>query len=137
MIISFDFDGTLEDEFGGFPKNNQKEFIQSLAKKYISEGHDVMILTKRYGPEFRNLGLKNEHLPVYYLANELGMDNVHFTNREMKFSYILNIKIDVHFENDEYEVDLINRACLERGHTCLVVPVEENGWMDSIADIIK
>ena len=135
MIISFDFDGTLEDEFGGFPKNNQKEFIQSLAKKYISEGHDVMILTKRYGPEFKDRGLKNEYLTVYYLARELGIDKVYFTNREMKFSFILNMKIDMHFENDEYEVNLINRACLEKAHNCLVVPVEENGWRDLIKDI--
>ena len=48
MRISFDFDGTLEDEFGGVPVNEQKLEIQSLAKRYISEGHDVMILTKRY-----------------------------------------------------------------------------------------
>jgi hypothetical protein len=135
MIISFDFDGTLEDEFGGFPKNNQKEYIQSLARKYINEGHDVMILTKRYGPEFKDSGLKNEYLPVYYLARELGIEKVYFTNREMKFSYILNMKIDIHFENDEYEVDLINRACSEKSHNCLVIPVEEYNWKDLIKDI--
>jgi len=135
MKISFDFDGTLEDEFGGFPKNNQKESIQSLAKKYISEGHDVMILTKRYGPEFKDSGLKNEHLPVYYLARELGIDKVYFTNRKMKFSFILSMKIDIHFENDEYEIDLINRVCLEKGHNCLVVPVEDKDWENLIKDI--
>ena len=94
-----------------------------------------MILTKRYGPEFKDRGLKNEYLTVYYLARELGIDKVYFTNREMKFSFILNMKIDMHFENDEYEVDLINRACLEKVHNCLVVPVEENGWRDLIKDI--
>jgi hypothetical protein len=135
MIISFDFDGTLEDEFGGFIKNNQKEFIQYLASKYINEGHDVMILTKRYGPEFKERGLKNEHLPVYYLARELGIEKVYFTNREMKFSFILNMKIDVHFENDEYEVNLINRSCLEKEHNCLVVNVEEDNWRYLIKDI--
>jgi hydroxymethylpyrimidine pyrophosphatase-like HAD family hydrolase len=135
MIISFDFDGTLEDEFGGFPKNNQKEYIQSLARKYINEGHDVMILTKRYGPELKDMGLRGEYLPVYYLARELGIEKVYFTNREMKFSYILNMKIDIHFENDEYEVDLINRACSENTHNCLVIPVEEYNWKDLIKDI--
>lgn len=126
MNISFDFDGTLEDEFGGFPINLQKEEIQSLAKKYIDEGHNVMILTKRYGPENSNKGLKNEHIDVYELAEKIGIKNVFFTNREMKFSYIKRMNIDVHFENDDYEVSLIKQAC----ENCLVIPVEESGWRD-------
>lgn len=126
MKISFDFDGTLEDEFGGFPINEQKEEIQSFAKKYIDEGHEVMILTKRYGPENSDKGLKNEHLVVYQLADELGIKEVNFTNREMKFSYINKMSIDIHFENDDYEVSLIRQAC----QNCLVIPVEESGWRD-------
>jgi hypothetical protein len=130
MRISFDFDGTLEDEFGGVPVNEQKLEIQSLAKRYISEGHDVMILTKRYGPENDDKGLKNEHLEVYNLAKELGIEKVYFTNREMKFSHIIILQIDRHFENDDYEVNLINKVCVERGHNCLVVPVEEKNWRE-------
>ena len=126
MKISFDFDGTLEDEFGGFPINEQKEEIQSFAKKYIDEGHEVMILTKRYGPEHSDKGLKNEHLVVYQLAEELGIKEVNFTNREMKFSYINKMDIDIHFENDDYEVSLIKQSC----KNCLVIPVEESGWRD-------
>lgn len=126
MKISFDFDGTLEDEFGGFPINEQKEEIQSFAKKYIDEGHEVMILTKRYGPENSDKGLKNEHLVVYQLAEKLGIKNVYFTNRNMKFSYINNMNIDIHFENDDYEVSLIKQSC----KNCLVIPVEESGWRD-------
>lgn len=130
MRISFDFDGTLEDEFGGVPVNEQKLEIQSLAKRYISEGHDVIILTKRYGPENDDKGLKNEHLEVYNLAKELGIEKVYFTNREMKFSHIIILQIDRHFENDDYEVNLINKVCVERGHNCLVVSVEEKNWRE-------
>lgn len=36
MIISFDFDGTLEDEFGGIP-NPQKDEVQRIAKTYVSD----------------------------------------------------------------------------------------------------
>lgn len=46
-LISFDFYGTLVDEFGGHPMNSQKDEIQPLAKKYISQGHEVIIVTKR------------------------------------------------------------------------------------------
>ena len=60
--ISFDFDGTLDDEFdGGY--NIVKEEIQSLAKKYVDEGNDVCIITKRFDSNNRHLGKVNEHLP--------------------------------------------------------------------------
>lgn len=132
MRISFDFDGTLVDEFGGHPMNSQKDEIQGLAKKYISQGHDVMILTKRFGPENSSKGLGNEHLEVLHLANKLGIQKVYFTNREMKFSHIINLVVDRHFENDDYEVQLINQVCKEKGHNCLVVPVEDPYWRDLV-----
>ncbi len=132
MRISFDFDGTLVDEFGGHPSNSQKDEVQGLAKKYISEGHEVMIITKRFGPENADKGIKNEHLEVQELAKKLGIETIHFTNREMKFSYIINLGVDRHFENDDYEVQLINQVCKERNHNCLVVPVEDAYWRDLV-----
>jgi hypothetical protein len=132
MRISFDFDGTLVDEFGGYPSNSQKDEVQGLAKKYLSEGHEVMIITKRFGPENADKGIKNEHLEVQELAKKLGIKTIHFTNREMKFSYIINLGIDRHFENDDYEVQLINQVCKEKSHNCLVVPVEDAYWRDLV-----
>ena len=132
MRISFDFDGTLVDEFGGHPSNSQKDEIQGLAKKYLSEGHEVIIITKRFGPENSDKGIKNEHLEVQHLAKKLGIENIYFTNRKMKFSYIINLKVDRHFENDDYEVQLINQVCREREHKCLVVPVEDSYWRDLV-----
>lgn len=129
--ISFDFDGTLDDEFGGI-YNPQKSEIQSLAKKYIEVGHQVCIITKRYGPEFSTEGLGNEHLKVLKLAKELGIKEVHFTNRQMKHLHILSLKIDMHFENSDYEVKLINQICREKNHKCLVVPVEDKYWRDLV-----
>ena len=132
MRISFDFDGTLVDEFGGHPSNSQKDEVQELAKKYLSEGHEVIIITKRFGPENFDKGIKNEHLEVQHLAKKLGIENIYFTNRKMKFSYIINLKVDRHFENDDYEVQLINQVCREREHKCLVVPVEDSYWRDLV-----
>lgn len=131
-LISFDFDGTLVDEFGGYPMNSQKDEVQSFVKKYLSEGHDVIIITKRFGPENSDKGIRNEHLEVQNLANKLGIKKIYFTNREMKFSYIINLGVDMHFENDEYEVQLINQACSEYKHNCLVVPVEDPYWRDLV-----
>ena len=132
MRISFDFDGTLVDEFGGFPLNDQKLEIQSLVKKYIKEGHDVMILTRRYGPEHSDKGMKNEHIEVYELASKLGIKNIKFTNRDYKFSYIMMLQINRHFENDDYEVSLINNVCKDRNQECLVIPVEDKNWRELI-----
>jgi FMN phosphatase YigB (HAD superfamily) len=132
MRISFDFDGTLVDEFGGYPINSQKDEVQGLAKKYLSLGHEVMIITKRFGPENADKGIKNEHLEVQELAKKLGIEKIYFTNREMKFSYIINLGVDRHFENDDYEVQLINQVCKERNHNCLVVPVEDPYWRDLV-----
>jgi hypothetical protein len=129
--ISFDFDGTLDDEFDGTP-NLQKEEVQSLAKKYISDGNDVCIITKRYGPEFSSLGIGNEHLVVYGLAKKLGINVVHFTNRDMKYSKILDLGIDMHFENADYEIELIEQACKEQNHKCVIVPVEDKYWRDLV-----
>lgn len=131
LRISFDFDGTLEDEFGGI-YNPQKSEIQSIAKKYLSDGHQVCIITKRYGPEMSTEGTGNEHLVVLKLAKELGIKEVYFTNRQMKFSHILSLKIDMHFENSEYEVKLINQTCSEKNHKCIVVPVEDEYWRDLV-----
>jgi hypothetical protein len=134
MKISFDFDGTLDDEFdGGY--NISKEEIQSLAKKYVDDAHDVCIITKRFDSNNRHLGKVNEHLIVYELAKELGIDKIYFTNREMKFSTIIKLGIEMHFENSDYEVQLINQACKQNNHRCVVVPVEEANWRDFILEV--
>jgi hypothetical protein len=133
MRISFDFDGTLENDFDG-TLNLQKIEIQQLAKKYIQEGHNVFIITKRYGPEFSQLGIKNEHRKVLILAEILGISpkNCIFTNREFKNNMILAQKIDMHFENSDYEVKLINETCIQSKHKCLVVPIEDPYWRDLV-----
>lgn len=131
MIISFDFDGTLDLEFGGIP-NPQKEEIQDIAKRYISQGHRVMIITKRFDIVNKHLGLKNEYIPVFELGNKLGISEIYFTNREMKFSYIINLGVEMHFENSDYEVQLINQSCEQNNHKCIVVPIEEPHWRNII-----
>ena len=131
MIISFDLDGTLDDEFDG-SLNLQKEEIQGLARKYINEGHDVCILTKRYDADNKSLGKGNEYLVVFELARKIGINKIYFTNREMKFHHILKLKVDMHFENADYEVNLINKACEDNNHKCVVVPVEDKYWRDLV-----
>lgn len=130
MKISFDFDGTLDDEFGGQIINHQKEEIQELAKKYISEGHDVCIVTRRYDESRKKLGLKNEHLVVYELAKKLGITDINFTNREFKFSHLIRLGVDMHFENSEEEIHYCNVVFSQNDYQCKLIPVERKGWRD-------
>lgn len=131
LNISFDFDGTIGDEFDGTP-NPQKDEIRKIAKKYVAEGHDVCILTKRYDVDNKSLGKGNEHLEPLYVADSLGIKKVFFTNREFKNQYIINLKIDMHFENAEYEVKLIEESCSKNNHKCIVVPIEDPYWRDLV-----
>jgi hypothetical protein len=50
----------------------------------------------------------------------------------MKHSHILSLKIDMHFENSEYEVNLIKSECVKNNHKCVVVPVEDKYWRDLV-----
>lgn len=127
MKISFDFDGTLEDDFDG-TFNKQKVEVQRIASNYISQGHDVYIITKRYGPEFKDLGLTNEHLKVWDLAKDLNINqnNCIFTNREWKSDTIKSLGINKHFENSEIEVKMISDLGI------LVVHVEDPYWRDLV-----
>ena len=127
--ISFDFDGTLEDDFGGEP-NRHKEDVQKICRQLLENGRDVYIITKRYGPENSSLGKGNEHLVVYEAARKLGipMNKVHFTNRIMKYELISKMGIDSHFENADYEVDLIKQYCPQ----VTVVWVEDPYWKDLV-----
>lgn len=120
--VSFDFDGTLDDEFDGFV-NQQKHEIQKVCKELL-ENNEVFIITKRYGPNHK------EAAKVYTLASALGIkqENIHFTNRDLKYLKIKELNIDVHFENEEYECYVINRTV----ECVTVVPVEDPYWKDLV-----
>jgi hypothetical protein len=108
--------------------NKQKVEVQRIASNYISQGHDVYIITKRYGPEFKDLGLTNEHLKVWDLAKDLNINqnNCIFTNREWKSDTIKSLDINKHFENSEIEVKMIQDLGI------LVVHVEDPYWRDLV-----
>lgn len=119
--ISFDFDGTLEDDFDGRP-NPQKEEIQNICKYLVNQGKDVYIITKRFGPKH------TESKEVYQLAESLGVKNIYFTNRELKHGKIWELGIEVHFENSEYEASVIQ----QKSPSILMIHVEDPYWRDLI-----
>jgi FMN phosphatase YigB (HAD superfamily) len=123
--ISFDFDGTLVDDFYG-ELNDKKDEIQKTCRDLIDMGHEVHIVTKRFDEANKNYGKKNEHVEVFELAEKLGIkkENVYFTNREWKYNKLKALGINVHFENSKNEVDQI------RTYTphITVVDVEDPYW---------
>lgn len=84
--ISFDYDGTLSD-----PK------VQEIAEQAILDDNNVFIITKRQSGD----------KAVLNLAMELGIkkSNVIFTNGEPKWTYLIDNSIDIHYDNEQDEIE--------------------------------
>ena len=91
MRVSFDVDGVLTTEGG-----------KRIAKIAIDKGDDVFIITAR-----------NERLSagVYAIANELGIPRlrIYFTNGADKWRTIERLDIDLHYDNNQEQVDKIEQ----------------------------
>ena len=96
MLISFDYDGTLSTKKG-----------KDLAKKFISEGKDVRILTARDS--------NGDNSDLESTAKELGIDKIYFTNGRDKWSFVQKYKIREHYDNNKEQVDKINEKTTARG----------------------
>jgi len=133
-VISFDFDGTISDHFGGNEKNPHQKEVRDFIFRLIRRGYDVYIITRRYGPENSNLGLINEHVDVWKTAAELGIpkDRVIFTNREWKYATIESVGACMHIDDDEREKYWIERHLPEVN----MVWLGHNNWAEQIIYII-
>jgi len=113
LRVSFYFDGTLNDHFFG-DENPQKDGVKKLFKELCeSDEYDVYIITRRFGPEDAEKGLKDEHTTVMNLLEtlniELPEEKILFTNRKYKFSFINKLEIDIHLDDDIKEHQLIRK----------------------------
>lgn len=90
MKVSFDFDGVLETPQG-----------KALARRKINEGEQVYIITARQESTMSN--------SVYEVAKELGIPRLHvyFTNGKDKWNTIKRLGIDVHYDNNEEQIQKI------------------------------
>lgn len=132
-IISFDFDGTIDDFFGG-QENPNKEQIRDFIKTLIIRGYDVHIITRRYGPENPKFGAGMEHVKVLKIAEELGIprNKIIFTNREWKHSHIKSIGACMHVDDDIEEKNHIEKNI---PHVKMVWLGHENWSKELIAKI--
>ena len=90
MKVSFDYDGTLTTQQ-----------CKDLLKSHIAQGDEVYIITRRR---------KAFDEPVYDLAKQFGIpkSRVYFTNGAMKWETILKLAIELHYDNNPDELELID-----------------------------
>jgi hypothetical protein len=90
MNISFDVDGVLDTPQG-----------MALARRRIANGDRVYIITAR------NEERMSEE--VYAIARELGIPRlrVYFTNGEDKWRTIRRLGIELHYDNNQEQIDKI------------------------------
>lgn len=97
--ISFDFDGTLTEQA-----------MRTLATNLLKGGVQVFIITSRWSDCMKD---------VYELGERLKIkkENIFATNCKDKADFILenNLEIDIHFDDDFFEIDSINRKTKTMG----------------------
>lgn len=111
ITISIDFDGTLS-----LPE------VQSYTKLLIKKGFNVLILTTRFEKYINQDLLK--------IKEALGINKVVYTNGEDKHFFLDGV--DLHLDNDERELRLINRYT-----TTEVINVTEKEWKENIENLIS
>jgi hypothetical protein len=95
MKISFDFDSTLECEE-----------MQELAIKFIASGADVFITTSR--TDYHE-GLKIPNNDLFEVADRIGIKKENITFTKFKHKYKFTKDFDIHYDDDEIEIDNINK----------------------------
>lgn len=102
MKISFDIDGTIHGYGSGF--HQIKELLKILV--YCPD-LEVIILTSRSEDTWKH----SEELLIMLKEFDLTIQDVVFTNIEDKSEYIDKLNIDLHFDDNDYEVYKINTTC--------------------------
>jgi hypothetical protein len=97
MKISFDYDDTLTTAKG-----------QEMALNELKKGNEVLILTARQ---------ESDSASVYAMAEKLGIKkaNVHFTNGQDKWKFIIRYHIDRHIDNNQEQIDKIRKFTSAEG----------------------
>lgn len=95
--VSIDFDDTLNTAKG-----------EALYRRLKSEKKNIYIVTRRQ---------ESASKEVYNLAESLGIpkNKIIFTNGAMKWETIKRLNIATHYDNNQKEIDLINKNTDARG----------------------
>ena len=107
--LSFDFDGTIENKH-----------IKEYARQLIEKGHEVWIVTSRYGDDelYKKFFHTTTHVDLtnndlWDLAKEIGIpkERIHFTNMEDKWKFLKDKGFLWHIDDDWVENRQILNNC--------------------------
>lgn len=96
MKISFDFDSTLDTE----P-------MQNLCRKYLKLGAEVYVTTSRATKMHSDIPINNDDL--FVITDALGVKRANITFTEFKDKCPFVKDFDIHFDDDQEEIFLINQ----------------------------
>lgn len=72
--------------------------------------HEIYIITSRIDEKYSAATNRwNEDLYKIVEALNLSKDNVYFTNGDDKWKIVKDLEIELHFDDDQHECDLINK----------------------------
>lgn len=105
MKISFDFDGTLGEPY-----------LQNLAKLLICNCADIFIITSRcddtvFTEDGGFIGYLGNNTDLRDVAKKLNIpsSNIYFTDGDFKWKKIKELEIDLHFDDQFDEIEMIRR----------------------------
>ena len=93
MKVSFDYDDTLTTEKG-----------LELLKRRQQQGDEIYIITAR-----------RRSVEVIDFARQHGIRHVYFTSGADKYKTVMELGIDVHYDNNQEQIDKINNLTNTRG----------------------
>jgi hypothetical protein len=135
-IVSFDFDGTLNEHFMGGDNPHEDEIKQLFVELFNSDDFDVYIITRRFGPNDADKGVGNEHTTVDKMLKELNIDLPEekklFTNRSYKYKLINELGVDIHLDDDKREHQFIKKFTSAGS-----VDVTETEWRKEFDELLK
>lgn len=123
-IVTFDFDSTLS-----------RPDVQEYAKKLISQGIDVWVLTSRYDELHKHLYPRNPtNDDLYLVTDKLGIPRwkIRFTCMIDKAEYLYRTYVLFHLDDDEVELRLINESTNTVG-----VSVEDANYQEQCNQLLK
>ena len=125
--VSFDFDDTLT-------RTDVQQFVKVLQ---LSKLVDIWIITSRYDDEHATQIYKRDNVnsELWEVVRKIGVSNrkVIFTNMKNKFYYIESNNFLFHLDNDQAELDLINRYTFCHGISCY----KSGNWLQKCMKLIK
>lgn len=135
--VSFDFDYTLS-----------KYQIYKYALELKERGYDIYITTSRYHEDIYRTFHDNQftsfnlNKDLYNIADSLNIpkDNIRFTNMKDKYLYFIDPEYALHgpdfifhLDDDNYELDRINRFTKVKGISCY----NTNSWKNKCEKLLK